>query len=178
MSWRSWYGPAVSDVQHTDMRLLLTVPTVEREPEEPPPFVVLVQGPPQVHSSFCPMWAHVMACAVTKVTQSTMLALGTSMLCVLTSCPACVTPQRKMQPQLCCDRKHESVPAAGGEVPADPVPDQALHAAVSERGPRPCHHCCRQAAPPHLCGVPPGLTLLQPYGSGHTTHGNGVLASG
>jgi len=25
-----------------------TVPTVERTPEEPPPFVVLVQGPPQV----------------------------------------------------------------------------------------------------------------------------------
>ena len=24
------------------------VPTVERAPEEPPPFVVLVQGPPQV----------------------------------------------------------------------------------------------------------------------------------
>ena len=27
---------------------LLAVPTVERAPEEPPPFVVLVQGPPQV----------------------------------------------------------------------------------------------------------------------------------
>lgn len=26
------------------------VPTVEQEPEEPPPFVVLVQGPPQVGS--------------------------------------------------------------------------------------------------------------------------------
>jgi len=28
-----------------------TVPTVERTPEEPPPFVVLVQGPPQVRLS-------------------------------------------------------------------------------------------------------------------------------
>ena len=28
--------------------LACAVPTVERAPEEPPPFVVLVQGPPQV----------------------------------------------------------------------------------------------------------------------------------
>ena len=52
MRWTSWHGTAVCDAQHTDTSLLLTVPTVEREPEEPPPFVVLVQGPPQVHPSF------------------------------------------------------------------------------------------------------------------------------
>ena len=45
---------------------------------------------------------------------------------------------------------------AGGQVAADPVPDQALHAAVAERGPRPDHGRVGQVAPPHLCGVPPG----------------------
>ena len=58
-----------SNGKHQNVTLLPAVPTVERAPEEPPPFVVLVQGPPQVRprSSSSAVALRVLSCVACAV---------------------------------------------------------------------------------------------------------------